>query len=392
MRTFVDTLRESFFNQYSTPATHLGRTARVNLYHTAASFFRFTHRELYQLIPCYVRNAFSQMVISYHPVNVQVLKGDKAIVIDQFPAFFVSKVAPLIGNPVMNVSDNLFGLASFWCPVDLLAQFTLRFSQGLFFLAKEAGIGDSLTIREGQKRSQSEVNPYRQPANGQRLWLNFTRETSVPVANRITLDSQGFDSSLNRPVQFDFDIAYFGDGQPLTQLKARLLEGETIIPAKAFKAGEAVLVTSLDPAKERFESKVNPLLNILQDLRIDLGKFRISRFPAGQDLVGIIQAQALLLDFPRLLTQSKRRIIDLSANLKSLIKAGALRFGWKHSKPIRLSHTDFLRKTMVLSNCVNSIVKSITRTGWKPVGAGQLLERIGKPLERFASPWGISPG
>lgn len=389
MRTSVDTFRESFINQHSAPAAHFGCVAWVNQYHNAPSFYRFGRRELYQLVPCYIRNAFSQRVVLNHPLDIQVLKSDKAIVIDQFPAFFVSKVTPFIGDSVMNVSNNLFCLAPFWCPIRLFTQFALCFSQRLFFLTKEAGIFNRLTIGEGQKSCQPQVNPNRQIADRQRLWFNFTRETGIPVADRIALNCQGLDSSLNRPVQFDFDITYFGDGQPITQLETRLLEGETVIPAKALKAGKAVFVSGLNPAKERLKSQINPLLHVLQDLRIDLGKFWIVGFPAGQYLVGIIEAQALLLDFPNLLTQTKRRVVDLSANLKGLIKAGALRFGWKHPVFIRLSHTDILRKTRNLSNCVNSIVKFIARTGWKPVGTGQLLERIGKPLYPLVKTQGL---
>ena len=146
----MNTLGKSFFNQHSTPAAHLGRVARVHLHHNAPSFFRFGRCELYQLVPCYVRNAFSQAMVLNHPVNVQILKCDKAVLIDKAAAFFMSKVTPLIGNPIMNVSDNLFSLASLWCPIRLFAEFTLRFSQCFFFLAKEAGISNGRTIREGK--------------------------------------------------------------------------------------------------------------------------------------------------------------------------------------------------------------------------------------------------
>ena len=396
MRTFVDTLRESFINQHSAPAAHFGCVARVNLYHSTPSFYRFSRCELYQLVPSYIRNAFSQAMVLNHPLDVQVLKSDKAIVIDQFPAFFMSKVPPLVGDPVMNVSDNLFGLTSFRRSTYLLAQFTLRFSQRLFLLAKKAGISNSPAMREGQKRSQSAVNPYCQPANRQGLWRGFTTETSEPVTDRIALNGQGFDSTFDGPMQLNPDISYFGDGQPITQLKTRLLEGETIISTKPLKAGKAILTTrgplalsGLNPAKERFVGQINPLLNILQNLRMDVSQFWIGRFPAGQDLVGIVQCQALLLLLPRLLTQTKRRIVDLPTHFKGLIKAGALRFGRKHPEFIRLSHTDILREARNSSSCVNSMVKVITRSGWKPGGAGQLLDKIGKPLYPLVKTQGL---
>lgn len=352
----MDTLGESFINQHSAPAAHLGRVARVNLYHTAASFFRFAHCELYQLIPCYIRNAFSQAMVLNHPVNVQVLKSDKAIAVDHAAASLMSKVAPLVGDAMMNVNHNLFSFDPFRGPIGLLAQLTLRFSQGLLFFPKEAGIFDSLTIREGQESSQAEVNPYCQLAHRQRFWLNFTRETSEPVTHRIALDSQGFDRAFERSVQLDFDIPYLGDSQPFIQLKARLFEREAIIPTKPLKAREAIFLARLEPAKEGFISQIDPLLHILQDLRMNLGECGVIGFPTRQNLIGVVQTQGFLLLFPRLLTQTKRRIVDMPARFKGRIEFGSLRFGWKHPELVRLSHTIILRKKSKLSSLRKKMV------------------------------------
>jgi hypothetical protein len=378
----MNTNRQIFSDNLTTTGTFLGRTPGVDLHYTSASFYRFAQSALYKLPPGYIGNTpIDNLIVTVlHILNIQIFKDDQPKSVDQFPAFLMSEVITPVFNPSMNVVKSFDGTASLRTSLSQRAYFALASLQILFVLLHPTLTLNRFAIAKRGKGSQAQINT--NYLNGRWQWtrLSFTRKASKPVAQAIALDCQGLDSSLNRPMKFNFDIAYFGDGQPITPLKARLLEGETIIPAKALETGEAIVVSSLNPAKEPLKSQINPLLNILQDLRMNLTKFRVISFPAGQDLVGIVQCQALLLLLPRLLTQTKRRIVDLPTRFKGLIKAGALCFGWKHPEFIRLSHTGILRKTRSLPNRVNSMVKFIARTGWKPVGTGQLLERIGKPL------------
>ena len=78
-------ISQSFFNQLTTPRAHLTRVARIHKNHSPTSFCRFVGRELYELIPRYVSNAFIKFMpknlsmIAHHAVYVQFFKGDDLI-------------------------------------------------------------------------------------------------------------------------------------------------------------------------------------------------------------------------------------------------------------------------------------------------------------------------
>ncbi len=54
----MNAIRQFLFYNPSTSRTPLARVARINEYHGSSSFFRFEGRELHELIPGNVTNAF----------------------------------------------------------------------------------------------------------------------------------------------------------------------------------------------------------------------------------------------------------------------------------------------------------------------------------------------
>lgn len=78
---------------------------------------------------------------------------------------------------------------------------------------------------------------------------------------------------------------------------------------------------------------------------MNVSQFGIASLPAGQLLIGIVQAQRLSLLIPGATAQIKRTIVDLAARLKGFIQASALRLGWIDSVLECFTHTQL---------CVNS--------------------------------------
>jgi hypothetical protein len=103
-----------FLDQLPTPATAFAGVARVNHYDTTASLFRFARRNQYEVIPRRIRNAFCQTVVFEHPVCIQVLKGQYAETVNQFPAFLVSEVASPVRYPLMHATDDPSAAHTFW--------------------------------------------------------------------------------------------------------------------------------------------------------------------------------------------------------------------------------------------------------------------------------------
>jgi hypothetical protein len=241
----------------------------------------------------------------------------------------MGEIVTPIFDTSMNVIKGFYGFTSLRTTLSQLAHLTLDAFQVFLVLLHPALSLNRFTVRERGEGGQAQVYPYHLRRYRQRLWLNLARKAGVPVTQRIALDGESFDSTLDRPMKLDFNIAYFGQSQTVvSQLKPRLFEGETVIPAKALVSRKAILMAFSDPAKERLESKVYPLLDVLQNLRVNLFKFRMVIFPAGQFLIGIVQAQRFSLLFPRATAQIKRTIVDLATRLKGIIQASALRFGW----------------------------------------------------------------
>jgi hypothetical protein len=368
--------RQAFSDNLTTTGTCLRRTSGGDLHHTSASFYRFAQSALYKLPPGYIGNTpvNSFIVALLHILNIQSFKDDQPESVDQFSAFLMSEVITPVFDTGMKVVKSFDGLAAFWTSFRECAYFALDSFQILFVLLHPTLTLNRFAIAESGKGGQAQVNTDNLNRGRQRARLHFTRKASKPVTQAITPDCQPLDSSLKGPVKFDFDITYLGEMQfTLFQPKTRLRIGEAIIPTKSLEPGEAVLVSGFDPAKERFIGQVNPLLNVLQELRIDLGQFRIGPFPACKVTTGIVQCQALLLDFPRLLSQTKRSIVELSANLKGLIEAGALRFGRKHSEFVRLSHPDSIARFMQITNCINYAKAKGTSPYIPPGSQGALL-------------------
>jgi hypothetical protein len=290
----MGTLRQIFFDNRATTGTSLSSVFGVNPYDTSASVRRFARGVLYKSPPGYIRDALvnSSIAVCLHPVNIQLLKHNQAVAIDQLPAFLMSEVITPVFDASVNVVKSFNGPMPLRTSLSQLARFTLDALQVLFVSLHPTLAFNCFTIRERGESGQTQVNPDHFRTNGQRLWFNFARKAGVPVTQRIALNSKGFNLAFDGPMQHDSNVAYFGQSQVVIfQLKARLLEGETIIPAKAFVSRKAILMAFSNPAKQRLESQINSLLNNLQNLRVNVSQFGIVGLPAGQFLIGIIQAQ-----------------------------------------------------------------------------------------------------
>jgi hypothetical protein len=155
------------------------------------------------------------------------------------------------------------------------------------------------------------------------------------------LKGEGFNLAFNGAVKLDLYLTDFRQGQPITtwvghppgvrQLETGLLERETVVPAQAFESRIAILMTGLNSPKKSLKSQINPLLNMLQNLRMNLIQFWLRSLPERQKLVGIVQAQGLLLTLPDPHASGQGFIINPPAKLKCLVKLRSLRFSWVKS-------------------------------------------------------------
>lgn len=156
----MNTDRQGFRHNLPTARTSLGGVAWVNEYDATASFFRFARGELYELMSGNIPDAFVQASVRavFHVDNVQLLKGDKLIFVDQLARFFMRKVAAAIGNALVDVVDDPLALAILGRPLCLFRQAALCFRQGFLVLTKETGIVNRVAIAQGGKVGQTHID------------------------------------------------------------------------------------------------------------------------------------------------------------------------------------------------------------------------------------------
>ncbi len=141
------------------PAAILGCVGGIDFDPCSASFFRFARQSVKKSCPRCVVNALRKTMIVNHSLHMKVFDTDHTKSVDDLPGFLVGEVIPSELDTFMYSGNNLTVLASLGCAFRKLRMLALHFGQGLFFLAKEAGVRDLFPVRERSKGLQSDVNP-----------------------------------------------------------------------------------------------------------------------------------------------------------------------------------------------------------------------------------------
>jgi hypothetical protein len=113
MRAGVDAIRKCLFDDHATSGTHLRRISGIHQDHLRASLFRFALRDSDEHIPGDIGNAFCQMMILLHVCDIQILEYNRPEPIHHLSGSLVSKIEPSVGDPFMDVCDDLPGLLPF---------------------------------------------------------------------------------------------------------------------------------------------------------------------------------------------------------------------------------------------------------------------------------------
>jgi hypothetical protein len=341
-------------DQLPTPATALAGVAWVNQYDTTASLFRFAYRDQYKLFPRRICNAFRKAVVFEHSLCVQVLKGQYAEVVDQFPAFLMGKVRAPVHYPLMHTADNLTALRSVGCAFLGFREFALHFRQFMFLGAEKARISDLLPIRQGSERSKANIH-----ANCATIWCKwlcrcFHAQAGIPFTCSRAPNRDRLDFSLNRSMQDDFHRPNLTHKKRVpfqSHTIAILRVGDTIIAAKALVSRVAAfLFACLDTTKKRLECQIDTDLNILQDLAMHQFERWTIGFPGRKEGLRIVQSKRLLTLLPRFAAGSKCLVIDKAAFLKHRIEDTLLSLCWTDSVFVRFTHTGILALSSVNSN------------------------------------------
>ncbi len=221
---------QRLLDQCSTASrANLGCVARINQYDHTTSILSFVRGVLYQLVPGRIRNTFRQAMVLKHGLDVQFFKSQQTKAVHQVATAFVSKIPATVGDTLVDMSDRFTSPGSFGGSLSSRREVALCLCQCFFVLAKEAGIGDPISVREGRKGLQANIDTDGQIVARQRFRFDFTCQAGIPIANRISLNGECLEATFNRAMQNNFDYTDPGKKQTVVQqLKTRLFERETV--------------------------------------------------------------------------------------------------------------------------------------------------------------------
>ncbi len=94
-----------------------------------------------------------------HASDIQRLKRDRTVLVDQFTAQFVLEVFPLIGDPFVQDGNGQTGMIPMLGPFLLATQAPLSDDQTALTTVQVLGLFPFVFIAQGGKRSQAQVNP-----------------------------------------------------------------------------------------------------------------------------------------------------------------------------------------------------------------------------------------
>ncbi len=352
-----------FGNNFTATRTQLRRVLGVNQYHTPPGFCRLVRGELHELTPGHICNALVDDLIpvGLHTTDIQILKGDKLVLVDQFSAFLVREILPPVRLALVGVLQGVNRFSPRWTAFGQLLFFPLQTSN-IFRVPLHPALARNLpTVRKDGEGSQAKIHPYHLIGWGQRLFVYLAGKAGVPVANRIPANSESLACAFQWPVKDNLDLSNLREGQPFTlERKTRLFESEAIIAPIPLEARIPGSLTSFYPAEEGLKGQIDSLLRVLQNLRMHLEEFWLFCFPACQQFIGVIQRERLFLLRPGAFADCQGFVIDPTARLQRSGKPGSLMMGWAKSKL-----EGFLHRTIVLRSYMSCNLRKKTAKAGK---------------------------
>jgi len=318
----MNTDRQPFRNNFAATGTLLRCTLGVDQYDSPTSFFRFVLTELYESSPGYICYAPVDyfVPVGLHILNLQVLKSNELMFIDQFSTFLMSKIIAPVRLSLVGVTKRMDRLVSLKTAFWQFLFLSLQAGNILGVLFHPALPLDAFAIRQDSERRQSQINPHNLISRRQQLRLDNTAKAGVPVAHTVPSNCQGLAFALKRPVQLDFHLANLGKTQAIIGQEApitfllRIREGVIAMPTTETRVSR--FFTGLDTLKEGPKRKVKSLQGFLHGLSMTVLEPFVFLFPAGQHLDCIISANTLLPLLPRLFASLKSLVVDKAASVK----------------------------------------------------------------------------
>lgn len=155
----MNTLRQAFMNQLSTPTTYLRGLGRIDCDNFNTSFLRFVLKKLRKQTQTRIIRRSRYVFIAIHKCQCHIFNGDKVIFRDQMSCDFVKVISPLICDLFMQMSDSIITLLPAMAIFLLTCSMTLQSAQKGKVKCKPTWIFNNFAVGASQKCSQPNINP-----------------------------------------------------------------------------------------------------------------------------------------------------------------------------------------------------------------------------------------
>lgn len=339
-RTSVDPDRQGHLLSMSAGAAILAGIGGIDSHYSSIGASCLIGEKLRELRPCRVRNRFSETMIMHHPVDFEVLDGNRSKVIDDFPAVLVSEIVPAVPDALVDTSNPLALALSL--PGALLGFGELSLLAGQVFLvsSEELGSRDNLGSREGGKGGEANVNAHGFGGSWESSSLHLAGDADEPLAGGASLDRTGLGSAFQGSMEDNPYLANLGELQDIAfklPAKFRLRKGEGVISVVAPEAGIAGIFPILDTAEEGFEGQVDADSHVLEHLGVDFGQRGTLHFEQKKGFLLPIEGETFLSLFPGYFSLLQEMIVEPAALIQGVLHQIGLLFG--RLEPISESFT-----------------------------------------------------
>jgi len=189
--------------------------------------------------------------------------------------------------------------------------------------------------------------------------VNNTRESRIPFAGRRSSDGTGFYLSLDRSVEFDFNVSDLGKLKGIVEnFKAKLRIGERVVSKFSTKARIARFFPCLASAEEGTKGKINSHGNVLKRLTENIVQEKMLFFKCRNCAGLIISGKIFLFGFPSCFALFKKIVIEPATTIKRTIKLFQMISIWENPIFKGFSHIIYTIRTNMRN--VNKNLERIT--------------------------------
>lgn len=151
------------------PGAILRSVAGIHRNILTTSTYSLVRKIVCELSPSRIHDRLCQTVIMNHLVDTQVFNADDTKTVYNPPGLLMSKVVTSISDTLMNMRDHFFSPSSFMSTFLQFRQLSLSFGKSLFICPEESWVVYLLTVRQGRKRSEADINAHSQGGFGKEV-------------------------------------------------------------------------------------------------------------------------------------------------------------------------------------------------------------------------------